>query len=49
MNPRAFDEFAARIRKSGMPGAEVVIALTAIATGYRLVPREDGELQAARS
>lgn len=52
MDIEAFNEYAQKLRESGMPGAEVAIWLTAVACGYRLVPAAgsgSGELQAVRS
>lgn len=48
MNPEAFQQFIADVRKSGLPGAEVIIGLAAVASGFTLV-QVGGELQAVRS
>ncbi len=46
MNPEAFQQFIANVRKSGLPGAEIVIAFAAVAAGFTLVRSEGGELRA---
>lgn len=48
MNPDAFNEFAKKMRQSGLPGAELIIGFAAVAAGFTLTRAEDGELQAAR-
>lgn len=49
MNPEAFQQFITNIRKSGLPGAEIIIGLAAVAAGFTLVRSEGGELQAVRA
>ncbi|MFV8317082.1 hypothetical protein [Mycobacterium sp. 23] len=49
MNPEAFQQFIDNVRKSGLPGAEVIIAFAAVASGFTLARVEGGELQAVRS
>lgn len=46
MNPDAFNEFAATIRRSGVPGGELVIWLTAVTCGYTLIPAAAGAPEA---
>ncbi|WP_155770046.1 hypothetical protein [Mycobacterium asiaticum] len=49
MNLEAFQQFIANVRKSGLPGAEVIIGLAAVAAGFTLVRADGGELQAVRA
>ncbi|MDP7729544.1 hypothetical protein [Mycobacterium sp. TY813] len=49
MNPEAFQQFIENVRKSGLPGAEIIIAFAAVASGFTLVRSEGGELQAVRA
>lgn len=49
VNPEAFQQFIANVRKSGLPGAEIIIAFAAVAAGFTLVRGESGELQAVRA
>lgn len=48
MNVEAFNEFAAQVRWTGLPGAEIIIGMAAVAAGFTLVRADDGELQAVR-
>lgn len=49
MNPEAFQQFIENVRKSGLPGAEVIIGLAAVGSGFTLTRVESGELQAVRA
>lgn len=49
MNPEAFQQFIENVRKSGLPGAEIIIAFAAVASGFTLTRAEGGGLQAVRS
>ncbi|WP_156781232.1 hypothetical protein [Mycobacterium gordonae] len=49
MNPEAFQQFIENVRKSGLPGAEIVIAFAAVASGFTLTRGDGGELQAVRA